>query len=307
MKTVKQIKNIPNARASDIVAGMRERGVLGAGRIARATDILKEMFHDPKYTVILTLAGPVVPAGLRGIITDLLRRRQVDALVSNGGNITHDIMESIGVRHLQGILQPNDVKISKAGIARVGDIYMRIDSFQRLERKVNLLLEKAITSLGENVSVAQLLETFGNQLGDKDSILSNAAYHRIPVFCPGVFDSMLGLHLWLYSQRHKLKVEFTSDMTRMSDIIFDAKKLGVIILGGGLPKHFALGASTLRGGVDAAVQITMDRPEAGSASGALLEEAISWRKAKTSSHLVTVIADFTIAFPLMISAALAKK
>ena len=45
-----------------------------------------------------------------------------------------------------------------------------------------------------------------------------------------------------------------------------------------MPKHHVLIANSFRGGVDAAIQITLDRPEGGGASGAPLEEAISWGK-----------------------------
>jgi deoxyhypusine synthase len=88
------------------------------------------------------------------------------------------------------------------------------------------------------------------------------------------------------------------------DKVYEAKKAGIIILGGGVPKHFALFANTFRDGVDAAVQITMDRPEPGGLSGASLEEAISWGKIKPKGSAVTVVCDVTIAFPLMIAAAL---
>jgi deoxyhypusine synthase len=87
------------------------------------------------------------------------------------------------------------------------------------------------------------------------------------------------------------------------DKVYDAKKVGIVILGGGVPKHFALFANTFREGVDAAVQITMDRPEPGGLSGASLEEAISWGKVKAKGKAVTVICDATIAFPLIVAAA----
>jgi deoxyhypusine synthase len=93
-------------------------------------------------------------------------------------------------------------------------------------------------------------------------------------------------------------------LNQLSEKIFQAKKTGAIILGGGLPKHFTLGANMLREGVDAAFQITLDRPEAGSLSGAPLEEAISWRKAKQNGQFCTVIGDATICFPLIVSAAI---
>jgi deoxyhypusine synthase len=96
------------------------------------------------------------------------------------------------------------------------------------------------------------------------------------------------------------------DLHRLSDLMYESKKVGAIILGGGLPKHHILGASILRDGVDAAVQITLDRPEGGSLSGAPLEEAVSWRKARARSKLVTVIGDVTVIFPTMIAAAIER-
>ena len=58
--------------------------------------------------------------------------------------------------------------------------------------------------------------------------------------------------------------------------------------------------------MDAAIQITMDRHETGSLSGASLEEAKSWSKAKCGSNLHTVIGDVTIIFPLIYAATLDK-
>ena len=81
--------------------------------------------------------------------------------------------------------------------------------------------------------------------------------------------------------------------------VYEAKKVGIIILGGGVPKHFALFANTFREGVDLAVQITMDRPEPGGLSGASLEEAISWGKVKAEAKHVKIYGDATIIFPIV--------
>ena len=95
-------------------------------------------------------------------------------------------------------------------------------------------------------------------------------------------------------------------MRKLIDKVYEAKKAGIIILGGGLPKHFALFANSFREGVDCAIQITMDRPEPGGLSGATLEEAISWGKLKPEGKAVTVICDVTIAFPLIVASALER-
>jgi len=95
-----------------------------------------------------------------------------------------------------------------------------------------------------------------------------------------------------------------ADFRKLSDIVFTAKKVGVIIIVGGLPKHHTLYINTLRDGVDSAIQITLDRPEGGGLSGAPLEEAISWNKIKGKENSVTVIGDATFVLPIMVLAAI---
>ncbi|MGZ7048267.1 MAG: deoxyhypusine synthase family protein, partial [Methanobacterium sp.] len=116
-------------------------------------------------------------------------------------------------------------------------------------------------------------------------------------------DSMLGLQLWMFTQDNKFHLDAILDMHEFSDIVFDTKKVTAVMLGGGLPKHYTLASNLLKGGIDAGIQVTMDRSETGSLSGAPLEEAKSWAKAKAGSHLVTVIGDVTIIFPMMVAAA----
>jgi len=62
----------------------------------------------------------------------------------------------------------------------------------------------------------------------------------------------------------------------------------------------------LRGGLDMAIQITLDRPEGGSQSGAPLVEGISWQKVQPDANFETVIGDATMIFPLMIVGVLPK-
>ena len=69
---------------------------------------------------------------------------------------------------------------------------------------------------------------------------------------------------------------------------------------------FPLASNVIKGGLDAAIQITMDRPEAGSLGGAPLEEAKSWAKARCGSSLASVVGDVTVIFPLIYAAALDK-
>ena len=115
---------------------------------------------------------------------------------------------------------------------------------------------------------------------------------------------MLGLQLWMFTQDNELHLDASGDMSELSDIVYGSKKVATIILGGGLPKHYVLASNLLKGGVDAAIQVTMDRSETGSLGAHLLKKLSRGPRPRPDSNLVTVIGDATIIFPLMLAGAM---
>lgn len=304
MKKIKQMRLKRGLRVGALVSEMKKCGVLGAGKVAEATELVKEMFIDRDYTVFLTLAGPIVPGGLRRIIRDLIDQEFVDVVVTTGANMVHDIVEALGHHHCVGSFLAEDEELKTKEIGRIGDIYIRQDAFQDLEEWINKTLENIPEEKREHIAITEILFEIGRRLQDPESILATAAKKDVPIISPGFIDSIAGFHLWMFGQDKKLVVNPLLDVTKIVDKVYEAKKVGMIILGGGWPKHFALFANTFREGVDRAIQITMDRPEPGGLSGATLKEAISWRKVKSQGKEVTVICDVTIAFPLIVASAL---
>jgi len=289
---------------SQLVKQMSAAGVLGAGKVGEAAELVSEMFSDPDYTVFLTLAGPIVPAGCRRIIGDLIQNDYVDVLVTTGANMVHDMVEALGYRHMVGTFAAEDRRLRKENIGRIGDIYIEQEAFQGLEKWLFKTVDAIPEEKRRRISAAELLNEIGKRIRDKESILAVAARKKVPVICPAFVDSIAGFQLWTFGQDKTLRIDPLLDISVLMDKVCEAKKVGVIILGGGVAKHFALFANTFREGVDAAVQITMDRPEPGGLSGASLEEAISWGKVKPKGRAVTVVCDATIAFPLIVAAAL---
>ncbi len=289
---------------NQLVEQMKATGVLGAGKVGEAAKLVSEMFSNPSYTVFLTLAGPLVPAGLRQVIRDLIENDCIHVLVSTGANMVHDMVSALGYSHLVGTFEAEDRKLRKANLGRIGDIYIEQEAFQGLEKWLYKTVEAIPEEKRRRISGAGLLNEIGKQITDKDSILAVAARKQVPVICPAFIDSIAGFQLWVFGQDKTLRIDPLLDTQVTMDKVYEAKKVGVIMLGGGVPKHFALFANTFRDGVDAAVQITMDRPEPGGLSGASLEEAISWGKVKPKGKAVTVICDVTIAFPLIVAAVL---
>ncbi len=262
------------------------------------------MFQDSSYTNFLTIAGPMVPAGFRSLFGDLIDRGFLDALVTTGANLTHDVIESLGLHHYQGSFNVDDRRLIRAGYSRIADIFVKESSFEKLDKTVRKFLQQIPVTDRKNIAYSDLLARLGQMIKDDDSILHKAARKNVKIFSPGLLDSILGLSLWSFAQTEVLQLNPITDVTNMVNMAMEADKIGVIILGGGLPKHHTLLASVLREGVDRAVQITSDRPEPGGLSGASLAESISWRKIRKGGVFVDVYGDATMCFPLIIGAVL---
>ncbi len=298
---IRHIKLKNKMTVLELIQEMGKSGVLGAGRLARATHLLADSIEDKDTAIFLSVAGPIVPGGLRQVIVDLINDGFIDVLITSGANITHDLVESMGGSHYRG-MQGDDEELQKQGMGRIGDIYTRSQDFETFETRMTHILTE-ISKDNKIISIREFLTFIGEMLDDENSILKTAARKGVPIYAPGLIDSMLGLQLWMFTQDNEFHLDVVGDMHELSDKVFGYKKVTAVMLGGGLPKHYTLASNLLTGGIDAGIQVTLDRSEGGSLSGAPLEEAKSWAKARAGSNLVTVIGDVTIIFPLMVAGA----
>ena len=301
---VNQINVYDDMKIIDLINQFDESGVLGAGRVARACNILADMIQDDDMNVFMSLGGPLIPGGMRNVVTKMIDDGHVDLIVSSGANITHDLVEAFGGSHYRHEGR-DDEDLNADGIGRIADINVGSDDFTVFETEIIKIFEK-ISSKKKVVSIQELLYEIGLLVEDENSFVATAARNNVPIFAPGLIDSMMGLQLWIFTQDHDFTISAVGDMPYLSDIVFESEKVGAILLGGGLTKHYTLASNVIKGGLDAAIQITMDRPESGSLGGAPLEEAKSWAKARCGSSLASVVGDVTIIFPLIYAAALDK-
>lgn len=139
----------------------------------------------------------------------------------------------------------------------------------------------------------------------EDAGVAAAAYEcDVPVYCPAVQDSVLGLQAWMYAQTADFTLDALDDMTELTDLAFDADDAGCLLVGGGVPKNFTLQTMLVTPrAYDYAVQITMDPEATGGLSGATLEEARSWGKLEKDARNASVYGDATVMLPMLIAAA----
>lgn len=272
----------------------------GAGRIAAACDVLEEMQAED-VTKFFGLSGAMVPAGMRKVVSDMIRDGYIDILVTTGANMVHDVIEGIGGCHTKGSAAADDLALKEKHINRIYDVFLEEEYFAELEE----MMQGVYGSMDPSKvhSIREVLTAIGKSIDDKDSILRSAYEMEVPIYCPAIQDSVLGLQAWLYKQTNKLTVDAFADMREFMDLCYGAKRTGALLIGGGVPKNYVLQSMlvTPRGGFDYVIQITMDRAETGGLSGATLDEAKSWGKVGENAKAIQVYCDATIALPVMLA------
>lgn len=306
----KPIEVSAEKRIGDLVGEMALTGFQGR-KLGEALDVWTRMLKKREIVIWLGMAGAMIPAGMRKIVSYLIERRMIDVLVTTGANLYHDAYEAFGGRHFQGSDTVDDVQLRKQRIDRMYDIYADERKFYWLD----VLIEKDFCARlrdGHRYSSRQIMEKFGAWLGekarDKESVSVYAAESGAPIFVPAICDSSLGFSIAFANRKRgrAIIIDHTRDVDESSKITEKSKMTGVVIVGGGVPKNFIQQTAVIASYQtrhdrthNYAVQITTDVPQWGGLSGSTFEEAQSWGKYSPRAQMVNCHADATIALPLI--------
>jgi len=295
--------------AADVVSRM-ERISFQGRNLATARRIWEKMLADD-VTIFLGMAGALSAGGLRMIVAQLILNRYVDCLVSTGANLYHDLHETRGQHHYLGSAHADDAALADERIDRVYDTYASEDEFIQND---NWIAQFASTLERRPYTSREFLHLLGGHLWNttkREGILTAAYRASVPIFCPAIADSSIGMGL--SQARQKVAgtgyIDIIGDIVESANLIIRRPRTASIVLGGGTPKNFINQASVQAefysdevGGHRYALQIVTDVPHFGGASGSSLEEAQSWGKLSVESDKVSVQADATIALPMLAAA-----
>lgn len=308
-RPVKPFEVTENVTVSEALDKMGETS-FQARNLSVASGIWEEMVRGDTI-VFLGLAGAMVPAGMRRIITYLIERRFIDCLVSTGANLFHDCVETLGRKHWHGSPHVDDVVLHEQKLDRIYDVFAREDDFVWAGKWIRDFACKIAG--GGPYSTREFLYLMGKRLAEcseEDGILSMAAKKNLPIFCPAISDSSIGIELGVARREGKKAalIDVMKDVDESAEIARVAPKTGVVYIGGGTPKNFIQQTQVTLAveghdteGHHYAVQIITDPPHWGGLSGCTLEEAQSWGKVASKARKVTVYCDATIAVPLVVS------
>ncbi len=297
---VKDLKVASNSTLMDLMEQFGKIGGFTAAKLYESYSIIKDMFSE-ENTTFLSFPADIISTGLRGVINEVVKRKLVDVIITTSGTLDHDIARSYKDYYC-GSFNYSDIELRDIGINRLGNVLVPDESYGVIiEEKVIPVLENLYSEKKE-WPLVDLIKRFGLSIKNESSILYNAAKNDIPVFVPGITDGSFGSQLWtFYEEHHDFKINLLEDEHRISDIIFDAKKTGAIMIGGGISKHHTIWWNQFRDGLDYAIYMTTAQEYDGSLSGAKLEEAISWKKVRPDARFVNVYGDATVMFPLLMA------
>ena len=303
-----------------------------ARNLAEAADIFAEMLGDSDCTVILTLAGSLVSAGLKEALLTIVQCDMVDAIVATGAIVVdQDFFEALGFCHYKAPGSPeapevSDEELRDLGIDRIYDTYIDEAELQRCDEVVAGVFNGLDA---QPYSSRELVGALGAYLArhhpEARSIVLAAHRKEVPIFVPALSDSSAGFGVVAHRARAAAlglpPIAFDSgkDFHELARIKAAAADTGLLMVGGGVPKNFAQDAVVAarmlaefegdEGGDSRAasvamhkyaVQLTVADVRDGGLSGSTLREATTWGKVETSRERM-VYGEATITLSLLAS------
>ena len=296
------------------VAALLEKmqGISFQGRsLATAYHIWKTMLGD-RVMIMMGMSGAMVPAGMRRLVVYMIKNRLIDCLVSTGANFFHDIHETLGRWHFQSSPNVDDVELQKNLIDRMYDTLADEEEF----READAMIGRFASTLDQSRphTTREFLYLLGKEFSNRakeDGIVTSAYKVGIPLYCPAIGDSSIGIGI--AENRHLKKNSFVfdviGDVLETAHLAGDSPASGVVYFGGGTPKNFVqqseVTATFMRNSTEGhkyALQVITDAAHWGGLSGCTFEEAQSWGKIAHDANMVTVHCDSTIAMPILVTA-----
>nr|CAG28996.1 homospermidine synthase [Petasites hybridus] len=272
----------------------------------------KKNRESVKCKVFLGFTSNLISSGVRETIRYLAQHRMVDVIVTTTGGIEEDFIKCLASTY-KGKFSLPGADLRSKGLNRIGNLLVPNGNYCKFEDWIIPIFDQMLKEQKtKNVlwTPSKIIARLGKEINNESSYLYWAYRNNIPVFCPALTDGSLGDMFYFHSVTNPgLVVDIVQDVIAMDNEAVHAspQKTGIIILGGGLPKHHICNANMMRNGADYAVFINTAQEYDGSDSGARPDEAVSWGKISSSGKAVKVHCDATIAFPLLVAETFAAK
>jgi deoxyhypusine synthase len=295
------------ATYSEMARQMAKSGGFTAKKFGVGVDILTEVMSSDDCVTFLSMPAAPMSTGMRGIIRHLVRHNRIDAVITTCGFLDHDVARTY-TDYYKGDFMMDDAALGEEGINRLGSVLIPNESYgivieKEVMKFLDSLYKDGLRAVGTREFCSKLGAYMSHAEKREESVLYWAWKNNIPMFIPAPMDGSVGSQVWTFNQKHKDFIfDLLKDQKELADIVFAAKSMGALMIGGGVSKHHTIWWSQFNGGLDYAVYITTAVEYDGSLSGAQTREAISWGKLKQKAKHVTIEGDATVLLPFMVAA-----
>jgi deoxyhypusine synthase len=287
-----------------------------ARNIGQCAQVVERMLTAPtRQTTLLGLAGPLIAAGLRNVIRDMIAAGMVDVVVSTGAIIYQDIYQARGFQHFQGATTADDGELRDLYLDRIYDTYVDEEAFWATDLWCGKLADDMPRG---PMSSRQYLERLADHLEDEASILATCRKYGVPVFCPALNDSSIGIgltdhhHRMVRAGETPISIDSIQDNYELTQIVVQSPATSAMYIAGGVPKNYindSVVMSYIFGqdrGHDFAMQCTTAVTADGGLSSSTLGEAQSWGKVKKDASIAMAWVEPSVALPLIAGYALQR-
>jgi deoxyhypusine synthase len=306
MKIVKDFKIEKGASVDNLIKQMMDSGGFTSKNLAIGVDILERMIKNKNSLNFLSFPACIIATGTRGVITEMVKRKWFDVVITTCGTLDHDIARSYK-DYYHGHFMMDDKELHKKGVNRLGNVLVPNESYGNIiEDKMKEWLKEIYSEDKKELATYELCWELGKRMKNKDSILHWCWKNGIHMIIPGITDGAVGYQIWQFAQDHDFKIDILEDEKLLSDLVWNAKKSGALVVGGGISKHHTIWWNQFKKGLDYAVYISTAVEYDGSLSGARPREAVSWGKINEKAKFVAIEEDATIVLPIIYASLLER-
>ncbi len=301
---------------ADLVGAMRGASIQ-ARNLGLCAEVLENLYADrDRPTVMLGLAGPLIAAGLRKVLRDLVAGGFVDVIVSTGAILYQDIYQARGYGHYAGDPNVDDTQLRDLLIDRIYDTYVDEEKFMETDTWLGYIADELPPG---NYSSRAYMDFVGSKLRDEQSIVRTAHKRGVPMFVPALNDSSIGIglthhyHRATLAGRPKIAIDSIRDNYELTQIVVKSKKTAAIYIAGGVPKNYINDSVVMayifeaEKGHSYALQLTADVPHWGGLSGSTLKEAMSWGKIRAKATTAMCFVEPSVSLPMLAGYALQRQ
>ena len=289
-----------------------------ARNLGTALTVWENMLEDrTRPTIVLGLAGSLMAGGLRKTVRDLINANLVDVVVSTGALPYQDLYGARGHDFWRSSPEADDLLLREHMLDRLYDTLVDENMF----RDTDVYLGQVIGKMEpRSYTTREIYAHLGKHFTDDDSWVVAAARQGVPVFCPALNDSSLGIGMvenYVKAKKAGKKyptIDPIRDAYELAQIKINSNKTGVVYISGGVSKNYIQQTEVIaeilghdKGGHQYAIQLTTDAPHWGALSGCTFKEAQSWGKIAKDASFVQAHVDATIGLPLLTAALYQKE